>query len=325
MASAGHSEFALRFVSVWFGVLAVALLYRLGRRLGFGTLTATFAAALMAVSPYAIWHSQDARMYTISLALTLASTWLALEVLRTGGRLRYGLAYVLVSWLALQTHYFAVFVLLAQNIFVLALALFGSTRSTSGTRDLPMRRVAVRWLLYQGLLGALYLPWLLVAGNTLTGYRGNGDLPAFAAMLQRALSVFGVGETVPVEQRFSHRRAGRHPAVDRRDPAGTIRTASANRRALFLLALYLVVPLLATWISALQRPIFNERYLIAAAPPFFLLAAVAVLGWGREITWSTARGDRRPALGAQAWMNTAGWSRPARAMMRPAERLFSSP
>ena len=40
---AGHSEFALRFVSVWFGVLAVALLFRLGRRLGFGTLTATLS------------------------------------------------------------------------------------------------------------------------------------------------------------------------------------------------------------------------------------------------------------------------------------------
>ena len=155
LTSAGHSEFALRFVSAWFGVLAVALLYRLGRRLGFGALTAILAAALLAASPYAIWHSQDARMYTISLALTLASTWLALEVLRTGGRLRYGLAYVLVSWLALQTHYFAVFVLLAQNIFVLALAF----------RDLPMRRVAVRWLLYQVLLGA--------ALSSLAGRRGH--------------------------------------------------------------------------------------------------------------------------------------------------------
>ena len=282
---AGHSEFALRFVSVWFGVLAVALLYRLGRRLGFGTLTATLAAALMAVSPYAIWHSQDARMYALSLALTLASTWLALELLRSGGRLRYGLVYVLVSWLALQTHYFAVFVLLAQNVFVLILAL----------KDLSVRRVFLRWLLYQVLLGALYLPWLLVAGNTLTGYRGNGDSPAFAAMLQRALSVFGVGETVPIEQRTAVAVLAGILLV-----IGAIRLARSGaqaRRALFLLALYLAVPLLATWISALQRPIFNERYLIAAVPPFFLLVAVAVLGWGSEMIWSTARDDRRSGVG----------------------------
>ena len=78
-------------------------------------------------------------MYALSLALTLASTWLALELLRSGGRLRYGLVYVLVSWLALQTHYFVVFVLLAQNVFVLILAL----------KDLPVRRILLRWLLYQ--------------------------------------------------------------------------------------------------------------------------------------------------------------------------------
>ncbi len=75
-SAAGHSEFALRFLSAWFGALSVALLYRLGRELGFGRAPATLGAALLAVSPYAVWHSQDARMYSISMALTLASTLL---------------------------------------------------------------------------------------------------------------------------------------------------------------------------------------------------------------------------------------------------------
>ena len=78
---AGHSEFALRFASLWFGVLAVALLYRLGRRLGLGWTASMLAAALLALSPYAIWHSQDARMYSMSLALTTASTLLMLEAI----------------------------------------------------------------------------------------------------------------------------------------------------------------------------------------------------------------------------------------------------
>ena len=79
---AGHTEFALRFVSAWFSVLAVPLLYVLARRLGLPKLTSQIAAALLAISPYAIWHSQDARMYGISLALTLASTVLMLVALR---------------------------------------------------------------------------------------------------------------------------------------------------------------------------------------------------------------------------------------------------
>jgi 4-amino-4-deoxy-L-arabinose transferase-like glycosyltransferase len=266
---AGHSEFALRYVGVWFGVLSVALLYRLGRRLGFGMLTAILAAGLLAASPYAIWHSQDARMYAISLALTMGSTVLALEALARQ-RWPWWLAYVAVSWLALQTHYFAVFIILAQNAAVLLLALIAP----------DWRRRLGRWLASQVLLGLLYLPWLIVAAETLIGYRGNGDSPAFAAMLQRSLSVFAVGETLAVEQWSAMAvLAGILLAI------GSLRLALAGpaaRRALLWLALYLAVPLLVTWISALQRPIFNERYLIAAAPPFFLLAAAAVLGWGME-------------------------------------------
>ena len=265
LALAGHSEVALRFANVWFGVLAVALVYRLGRRIGLGAATAALAAALLAVSPYAIWHSQDARMYSLSLALTVASTWLAIEV-SSRRRWRFLLAYVLVTWLALQTHYFAVFVVVAQNLYVFGVALF----------DKEMRRFLERWIAAQAALGLLYLPWLWLAVDILTGYRGAGDSPAFAAMLQRALSVFAVGESVPMEQRVVYAVLAAVLVL-----LGAARLAWAGpraRRALTLLALYLAMPLLATWISALQRPVFNERYLIAAAPPFFLLIAAAVLG-----------------------------------------------
>ncbi|MCB0114704.1 MAG: glycosyltransferase family 39 protein, partial [Caldilineaceae bacterium] len=63
----GHSEFALRYLGVLFSVTAVALGYRLALRLGLGRGVALIGAGLMAVSPYAVWHSQDARMYSMSL------------------------------------------------------------------------------------------------------------------------------------------------------------------------------------------------------------------------------------------------------------------
>jgi len=121
LALAGHSEFALRFASLWFGILAVPLLYTLGQRLRLPASAALLAAGLMAISPYAVWHSQDARMYSMSLTLTLASTLLAWEASEHGGTGNW-LGYVLISWLALHTHYYAAIVILAQNIFVLGCA-----------------------------------------------------------------------------------------------------------------------------------------------------------------------------------------------------------
>lgn len=264
---AGQSEFALRFVSLWFGVLAVALVMRFGCRLELPPSSALLAAALMALSPYAIWHSQDARMYSLSLALTLASTWLAvgwIERRRAQGAPAWAVAYLAVSWLALHTHYFNTFVLLAQSLFVL-------TRSVVTGR---LWNGLVAWVPLQVILALLYLPWLLPALPTLTGYGGNGDSPGFGALVWRSVSVFGVGESVPADQRIGWAILGLLLLL-----LGGIQLwfdGPKGRRALWLLALYLGTPLLATWYSAQQRPIFNERYLIAAAPPFYLLIATTV-------------------------------------------------
>jgi mannosyltransferase len=276
---AGDHEFALRFPSLWFGVLAVALLGGLGRRLALPPVAPLIAAGLLAISPYAIWHSQDARMYSMSLALTLASSWLAVEWLQRR-RWPWSLSYLLVTWLALHTHYYAAFVVLAQTLFV-------------ASRGLLLRRLwntLASWISLQLLLGLLYLPWLLPASALLTGYGGNGDSPALGAALGRAVGVFAIGESASPDQRMiAALLAGLLLAI------GVVRLLNqgeGGRRAAWLLVLYLAVPLLATWWSAQSRPIFNERYLIAAAPPFYLLLAT-----GCTLIWPSTRGPNWSRVG----------------------------
>lgn len=64
-----------------------------------------------------------------------------------------------------------------------------------------------------------------------------------------------------------------------------------------MLLLSLFVPLLATWGSSLSRPIFNERYLVAAVPPFYLLLAGAIFAApmrGRGLAPAVATPPVRP-------------------------------
>lgn len=289
LALAGHSEFALRFSSVWFGVAAVALLAALGRALLARGATVV-AAAILALSPYAIWHSQDARMYSMSLALTLASTVLMVRWLQ---RQEYRLAfsYVVVALLALHTHYFAAFVLVAQNIFVI-IRLVGQPR---------LWRTTVNWGILQVTVAFFYGPWLLRVQGILGGYGGNGDSPTLGAMLVRSLSVFAVGESVPVgQQRWWALLA---LCVLLMSAWQLLRQGDRGQRALTLLWLYLVVPLVATWWSARTRPIFNERYLVAALPAFCLLVGAATYSLKKYSfhapAWNAAP-RRHPPLGADA-------------------------
>lgn len=71
---AGPSGFALRFISAAFAVLLVPLLYAAGARF-WGRRTGLIAAALGALSPLYLAHSQEARMYTVVAGLGVASIY----------------------------------------------------------------------------------------------------------------------------------------------------------------------------------------------------------------------------------------------------------
>jgi 4-amino-4-deoxy-L-arabinose transferase-like glycosyltransferase len=272
VALAGDSEFALRFVSAWWSVLAVALLYRLARRLGMAPIAATMGAGWLALSPYAVWHAQDARMYGQLLALTVAAVWLALEAMLRQ-RWPWIAAYIAVAYAALHTHYFAFFVLVALTVFWVGRAIF-----------VPAARVSLaNWLNWNVGLALIYSPWLATAGGVIGGYGGNGDSPTAIAAAQRALSVFAVGESVPPDQRLLW--AGLATVMALTGLLWLVRDGGGGRRTAWLLLCYAVVPVAAAWYSAQERPIFNERYLIAAAPPFYLLMGAAWLPLRRAAPW----------------------------------------
>lgn len=73
----GYSEVALRSLSVLFGVLTIFLVYKIGKlispRLG------ALAALFLATSPFAIYYSQEARMYTMAGALAAAAFYFFLQ------------------------------------------------------------------------------------------------------------------------------------------------------------------------------------------------------------------------------------------------------
>lgn len=263
MRASGTSEYSLRFVGVSFSTLAVALFVRLSRRINLRTPAMLAGALLFAASPYAVWHAQDARMYSMSMALGIAATWLAIEALARR-RWQWIAAYILVALLALHTHYFVAYLLVALTAFVLGRAIFIPSA----------RRAFWDWGLWNIGLFVLYMPWLARASGILTGYGGNGDSPMIANALERALAVFAVGETTPVEQRIWWAVLAVGLLA-----LGALRLwfgGGNDRRTLWLLICTIFVPLLLTWYSAQSRPIFNERYLIVAAPYFYLLAGAAL-------------------------------------------------
>ena len=108
----GDSTVLVRLPSLIFGTALVPVVYLIGTRLG-GVWVGLVAALLIALSPHAIWYSDEARNYATMMFAVALSTLALLRAL-DGGNRRWWALYALAGCAALWSHYTAVFVLIAQ-------------------------------------------------------------------------------------------------------------------------------------------------------------------------------------------------------------------
>ena len=114
----GVSEVGLRSLSALIGTAMVPVAYLAMRTLTPRREPALAMGALVAVSPVLVWYSQEARAYVLLALLGALSFLFFVRTLRGGGR-RDLAWWALCSALALCTHYFAVFALLPEAVWLL--------------------------------------------------------------------------------------------------------------------------------------------------------------------------------------------------------------
>ncbi len=281
--SLGLDEFAVRFLSVVAGTLAVPLAYRAGRawsdyRAGWLT------AAYVAVAPSLVYYSQVTRMFALSVSFLFLATWgLVSQVYRytgtqvhreTGSKVPvyldtcvpvyHWILFVVGAAGALYTFYYSALVLAAMFIW----ALIAAPRRT--------RSILVTF----GAVGLVYLPWVVYAAGPIlarVGSRtGGGSFellatwPAIRAGLMALVFGYGVGwiavyvaaAVIGIGLILGVRHAG---------------------RALLLPLLAVVFTLVGVAAGA-QAHMFAARYVIVASP--FLGLAV---GWTLSAIWQRSR------------------------------------
>ncbi|OQY43345.1 MAG: hypothetical protein B6242_14825, partial [Anaerolineaceae bacterium 4572_78] len=113
-----------RFVSVICGTLLIPIVYQLAHVIesnhtiskvsGVGGVLAAF---ITAINPMAIYYSQEVRMYGLVTLLGTMSMLAFVHFLRGNQKAKW--AYIIVTTLSLYTMYYAIFIVIAQGIYVL--------------------------------------------------------------------------------------------------------------------------------------------------------------------------------------------------------------
>lgn len=276
---AGSSEFALRLPSALAGVAAAPLLWQVARVLTRGAplSVAGFAAFLLAINPYALWYSQEGKMYTIIMLLALAAMWFWLRGVEHGGA-RPWIAYTLCMTLALYFHLLAV-LLIPLHVLWFVIAFPAARR---------------RWRGYGLALAALTLPYLplliwqwamLRAPDQVTGFRftplsemlktiflnqARGFMPGDPVWLMTPI-FFAAALGLVLGWSELHAQPAVH-AVPVREPPNPI----TSLRRFGILAAWLAAPILGIWLLSLRQPVFTDRYVAWTLPATLILVALGV-------------------------------------------------
>lgn len=273
MSVFGQSPLAVRLPSVLFGALTVGLAYLIGRALWDGK-TGLLAAALVALSPFHVAYSQEARMYALLGLAASAALYSFIRAWNSAQR-RWWLAFGLCGGITLYAHNLGFLNILALDAWVLWQWL--CSRRLSYFPELALSHA---------LMLALFSPWLLLVPSqlgkieqsywvqqpgpvelvqTLITFHTNLPLPGWAVPVAFFLSLL-VATLVGVELVRLHRRAQR-AGQGQPGPSGP---------GLSLLLLGALLPVAVLFLVSQVRPVYVIRALLPAALVYYQLIALVL-------------------------------------------------
>jgi mannosyltransferase len=287
---AGEHDFALRYLSVWPSVVAVALVYRWAASMG-RPVTGLIAALLLATNAFQVWYAQQARMYSWLLMTSLFSYWSLWQMVtpetiagdgvalgtaslpasgRRAARWRADILYILSTTATIYLHYFGFLVPVAQTVFM-AIWSLGRGRW----------RITRRWIVDGIAVFLLFTPWLrsVIAFLGFQGWREPLDPWQVPWMMHSAYSV-----GFPMPQPWQKWLSGFYLLMVL---LGFVVWWRQNRSAWGMLAAATLVPFALIFIAVLRSPDFHERYSMFIAAPWLVVIAA---GFAVLIPQGSARG-----------------------------------
>jgi 4-amino-4-deoxy-L-arabinose transferase-like glycosyltransferase len=277
MRAFGQSPVAVRGLSVLLGTATVVMAYLLGRRL-FDWRVGLAAAFVVAVAPFHIYYSQEARMYALLGFAAITMTYFFVRAWSDGGWGNW-LAFAVFGALTLYAHNLGVMFLAGLDLWVL-----WAWFRPGGARWRNFRPLLLSHLLMIGL----FAPWLAVVpsqfGKIQQAYwveqpglvkliqtilifhfaYDNQSLPAW--LLYPALFFSLLILVIIAFELIRRRQASRsEPLLD---------TSHSPLPTPYSLLLFLtLIPILLTFLASQIQPIYIVRALLPSALMYYALVA----------------------------------------------------
>lgn len=270
----GNSDFIVRFPSVIFGILSIPLIYKIGKLL-FGVKEGLIGAFLLSIAPMHIWYSQETRMYSLFVFLSLLSLLFFIKAINENTVMTW-LGFIISTTLNMYTHYFAFFVVLIYVLFLVVLV-FKNRFFTD--KDMFSRHIGkttlFHFILSNLAIILLYAPQISIflrQTSDLNGILPYGLPPTlyFFEMIFYKMGPWNIPGLVAYLGLFVY---------------GLCHIFKTEYRdQITLLALWAIVPIMLSFMLTYTRgPMTTERNLIFVLPIFLLLISKGITSIGYSI------------------------------------------
>jgi len=286
----GTTDFAMRFMSVFFGAVAIVFIFQLLKR-WFGMKAASLASLFVATCPIFIRYGQEMRMYTLVILIVFAATFilsLAFDetdkflkksksekldkkfISRKNPALKYWLIYGALVSLGMWTHYFTILIWLTEFFIVI--------KHFKGLNKTSIKIILATF----GFSILLYLPWLPTAIKQFSSVEQGFWIPSFS---MQSYPNF-LSETMLYEENGNNLNTWLAVLLITTVIANIILTVrvfretdkETKKKLKTLVALFLAPILLLTALSLPPlKPLFYNRYILYSAILMYIIVGVVAV------------------------------------------------
>ncbi len=265
----GTQVVAIRTLSLIFFILSLPVIYIVAKESSNKNI-AFLTLLLIMLSPFIMWFTMEARMYTLLILVTIINHFFFLRLYNSDGRVGKT-EYVISSIFGLYTHYFFIFFLASQAIFVIYEGIY-------------IKKARFGKLFFSLLFAAFlfFLPWIAFVIS-------QGKIANSQPMLAKP-TTFNIFQTL-VNFIFGFQQYNIQTVLISLWPLllvlfFVVFTQKRKIRILnieyFLITTF--VPVMLVFIISYFRPIFLPRYLIFVTPTMFLMLAWLIVNATKSLT-----------------------------------------
>lgn len=277
----GVSIVVARWLSYVFFIITLPVLYLAFRQVS-NHRVSLLAVTIFALSPFILWYSDEARMYTLFAFSTGLNHFYFIKFYNSNAK-NGKLGYFLTTLLGLYSHYFFIFLLFTQAIYVFGTIYFLKQKDLTLKEKIKAKKVIlIRYIGIMLLAGIIFFPWVLFVFS-------NGGVVNTEPLIPTPT-------TYNIFQAFINFLFG-FPSTQNQTLFISLwpllvlllffiftkrRSLHIQNRGYFLVTAFL--PIVIVFAISFYRPIFLSRYLIFVTPSLFFVCAWMLLSYSKRVS-----------------------------------------